>query len=123
MRVETKNTTIADNREKEFLEYTMVNKSIDPGIRKVVILLNRHGLKTTGSCEGGDGHAFDLPTVVLKDTGKVTADMIAGVLIGAGFAGFTVAHHRFYQDAPIPWELGAHNFVVEFWRSEKVESK
>ena len=36
---------------------------IDPGIRPVVSALLRDGIRTTESCEGGEGHSFPEPTV------------------------------------------------------------
>jgi len=36
---------------------------IDKGIRPVVELLNKYGFKTFESCEGGEGHCFNEPTV------------------------------------------------------------
>lgn len=36
---------------------------IDIGIRPAVELLLEHGFNTFESCEGGHGHAFDLPTI------------------------------------------------------------
>ena len=35
----------------------------DPGIRLYVGILLDNGLETIQSCEGGDGHAYELPTV------------------------------------------------------------
>lgn len=48
---------------------------IDAGIRFAVRLLHAHGFDTCQSCEGGDGHAYDVPTV----------DMIAGPSDATGF--------------------------------------
>jgi hypothetical protein len=36
---------------------------IDKGIRPAVEILLQYGFKTFESCEGGNGHAFDLPTI------------------------------------------------------------
>lgn len=36
---------------------------LDTKIRGVVILLNKYGFKTFESCDGGDGHCFDSPTI------------------------------------------------------------
>ncbi|MEE9178800.1 MAG: hypothetical protein V3U46_10270 [Acidimicrobiia bacterium] len=40
-------------------------KALDPGIRQVVVSLNDAGIQTAESCEGGEGHAYEKPTVVL----------------------------------------------------------
>lgn len=36
---------------------------LDIGITKAVRILRGHGVETYESCEGGDGHAYDRPTV------------------------------------------------------------
>ena len=41
----------------EFIE------GIDTGILPVVKVLNQHGFKTFESCEGGEGHCYNEPTV------------------------------------------------------------
>ena len=35
----------------------------DPGIRKVVEILREHDVETCQSCQGGDGHPYQYPTV------------------------------------------------------------
>jgi hypothetical protein len=40
---------------------------IDPGIRFAVRLLHAHGIPTCQSCEGGEGHAYDVPSVDLNE--------------------------------------------------------
>lgn len=39
---------------------------LDPRIAPVVMLLRQHDVHTISSCDGGDGHAFDRPTVVMR---------------------------------------------------------
>ena len=36
---------------------------VDEGIKKIVEILNKHGFDTWESCQGGQGHCFELPTV------------------------------------------------------------
>lgn len=36
---------------------------LDPGIADAVVALNRHGVETFESCQGGEGHAYPEPTV------------------------------------------------------------
>lgn len=36
---------------------------LDPGIKKAVMLLQKEGIGTFESCEGGKGHAFPEPTI------------------------------------------------------------
>jgi hypothetical protein len=38
---------------------------LDPGIAQVVKSFNDAGIQTAESCEGGEGHAYERPTVVL----------------------------------------------------------
>jgi len=50
----------------------MTNKipydEIDPGVREFVRELNDAGFVTFGSCQGGEGHAFDRPAVQIEAT-------------------------------------------------------
>jgi len=36
---------------------------LDPGIREAVLTLNSVGVETFESCQGGEGHAYPVPTV------------------------------------------------------------
>ena len=36
---------------------------LDPGIRPYVEILNRAGIETCQSCQGGDGHSYEFPTI------------------------------------------------------------
>ncbi len=40
-----------------------VDLPIDEEIREAVLVLRRGGVETFESCQGGDGHAFDAPTI------------------------------------------------------------
>src|SRR5438552_18075628 len=40
-----------------------VDLPLDPGIRRAVLVLRRGGIETFESCQGGNGHAFDAPTI------------------------------------------------------------
>lgn len=40
-------------------------KDLDPGIAQVVLSFNDAGIETAESCQGGEGHAYEWPTVVL----------------------------------------------------------
>jgi len=37
--------------------------NLDPGIKKAVKILVDEGIRTFESCEGGEGHVFDRPTI------------------------------------------------------------
>ena len=40
---------------------------LDAGIRYPVRLLHAHGIPTCQSCEGGEGHAYDLPSIDMTE--------------------------------------------------------
>ena len=40
-----------------------VDMPLDPGIRDAVLIMREAGVETFESCEGGVGHAFDVPTI------------------------------------------------------------
>ncbi len=48
----------------------MVERPLDAGIRDAVLVLQRHGVETFESCEGGDGHPFPEPTVRFHGDGS-----------------------------------------------------
>jgi hypothetical protein len=50
-----------------------VRAEIDPGIAPYVDLLRKHGVRTTESCQGGEGHGYDLPTI-LFDGGETAGE-------------------------------------------------
>lgn len=39
---------------------------LDPGIKKAVQILRKHGVETFESCEGGRGHAYPEPTIAFE---------------------------------------------------------
>lgn len=51
-------------------------RGLDPGIRFAVRVLHSAGIETCQSCQGGEGHAYDNPTI----------DLIAGADEARGFA-------------------------------------
>lgn len=56
-----------------------VDMEMDAGIRMAVLTLRSQGVETFESCQGGEGHAFDEPTI------KFSGDA------WAGFKAFAVA--------------------------------
>lgn len=74
--------------------------NLDNGISAVVIFLNRHGIKTFESCEGGDGHAFAEPTVRFFGDEFDLCEL----------NGFLVSEaHRVYRKAPYYDETDLNN--------------
>jgi hypothetical protein len=52
------------NRDDDLSAFApAVDLPLDPGIRDAVLILRRAGVETFESCEGGAGHAFDVPTI------------------------------------------------------------
>ncbi len=48
---------------------------LDARIRDVVLMLRDHGFNTFCSCEGGNGHSFERPTVQMEYDGLAMNDM------------------------------------------------
>lgn len=44
-------------------KFRAVDPPLDSGIFKAVVLLNKSGIETFESCEGGKGHAYAEPTI------------------------------------------------------------
>lgn len=59
-----------------------LDMALDPGIRSYVLALREGGVETFESCQGGEGHAFPVPTV--RFDGPVSA----------GFRAYAVACER-----------------------------
>lgn len=111
--------------------------SLDPGIRDVVVLLRENGFRTFTSCEGGEGHAFEKPTVRVALAGNTFAydnspvtvissevgDFLAYLernvvkcLVEGGYCGFYTKIVQSYQRSPEPWFPETYSFLeVEFW--------
>lgn len=47
---------------------TKTPEGIDPEIRPLVEHLNKHGIPTFTSCQGGDNHGFGIPTIGIPIT-------------------------------------------------------
>ena len=96
-------------------------KEIDPLIRPIVNLLNSNGYKTFGSCQGGAGHMFSLPTINIEKpdmTMKGRRDArvdLAGLLTGVGLTGFYIKQIAPYQTSA--WPKGKEFVQIEFWAS------
>ncbi len=71
--------------------------SLDPGIRFAVRVLHAHGIDTGQSCEGGDGHAYDYPTIDLNARGPQDAAGFAALAALAAY-GLPVRSVEFVWD-------------------------
>lgn len=99
-------------------------EGLDPGIADAVHLLRRYGVPTFASCEGGEGHSFQHPTIRIhtrytfryRGPALVRPETIARLLTSAGYAGFYIKRVDCYQNTAEPWKSETMSFFeVEFW--------
>lgn len=83
-------------------------EAIDGGIRFPLKVLHAAGLETCQSCQGGEDHSYDRPTI----------DMIWAGHNGAGFiaADALAAHGLRVQDVSIVWRIEHAVPVEAVWR-------
>jgi len=87
-------------------------EKLDPGIRPAVELLNRFGVETFESCEGGEGHSFPEPTVRFHgDAGE--GYRAVGILLSHGFP---VTELRRMWGVEDSWTLTGPYWEVVFLR-------
>ncbi len=88
---------------------------IDKGIRFAVRVLHSHGIETGQSCEGGDGHAYDHPTV----------DLAGGARYGDGFAAlhFLTLHGLSVETVELVWTVDRGLIADNFWRIVLTEAR
>ncbi len=79
---------------------------LDPLVVPLVRVLHDAGIPTSSSCQGGDGHMMDFPTVISR-VGHPTS--LQGLrfrcleaLLAAGWHGFTLEEVRLYQNKRKP---------------------
>lgn len=80
---------------------------LDDGIRFAVRVLHARGIETGQSCEGGDGHAYDHPTVDLL-----------GATPGAGFAALAALteYGLRVRDVALLWPVSKDLPGENYWR-------
>lgn len=89
---------------------------LDAGIREVVGLLMENNIDTFSSCEGGEGHAFDMPTVRMNfKNAEEDAKHVAAILIKNGYSGFYVSIHWAYSSTVVVPNETVSFIQVEFW--------
>ena len=92
-------------------------EDLDDGIRELVIALNRDGLTTSASCEGGEGHAFELPTVVFETSDlETTRREVSEWMTNHGVHGFTVNVKYLHQSSTTPEDYS--HVSVEIWSQD-----
>ena len=94
---------------------------LDPLIVPLVRLLNDAGIPTSGSCQGGAGHACRRATVICR-VGHDTALQglrfrCLNTLLEAGWSGFSLEEVRLYQNRRKPM-LDACLVRVVVWNLE-----
>ena len=96
----------------------MLTEELDPGIREVVIALNEAGFKTTASCQGRDGHSFQLPTVNFDPA--TDTDQLKKWLYKNTENGWTLSdvHYAFSEK-----RFERMYYQVEWWTSDEVMVK
>jgi hypothetical protein len=67
--------------------------ALDEGIRFAVRVLHAHGIETCQSCQGGDGHAYPVPTVDLLAATDATGFAALAYLHGFGLPVVSVSKH------------------------------
>lgn len=89
-------------------------QGIDPGIRFAVVVLHARGIETCQSCGGGDGHAYDHPTV----------DLPAGHGDNSGMAALTALYEYGLpvMDLSLVWGVTAGLPGPPVWRITFKES-
>lgn len=81
---------------------------LDPGIAPIVRVLRAHGVETFESCEGGDGHAYHVPTVAVHGGRPEAGWHALSVALTYGYEPTTVARvWRISESAPVEvaWHL------------------
>jgi|GEM_PF-1121333 len=92
-------------------------EKLDPGIRPAVELLNRFGVETFESCEGGEGHSFPEPTVRFHgDAGE--GYRAVGILLSHGFPVSELRRRWSIEDS---WTLTGPYWEVVFLRKLHTE--
>jgi hypothetical protein len=79
---------------------------LDPGIAEAVVILRDHGVETHQSCQGGEGHAYFVPTV----------DFQGGA--AAGYKAVSVArqHGLPVRSLQRVWNVQGDDIHEVFWR-------
>ena len=96
-------------------------KTLDPGIRALVVFLVFNRFRTFSSCQGGKRHAFEWPTVRMwadeRRSAEQTRQRVARSLFRAGVRGFTTRTHFCHAVNRRPTPTPADGIIeVEFFQ-------
>lgn len=102
-----------------------IDGKLDEYIAPVVNILRTEGINTFSSCEGGEGHCFEYPTVRISPRNpydmRPEIAKIAAILSKHGYNGYYIKSVYSYQDKPSPWLPRQMNFIeIEFWQVMEV---
>lgn len=97
-----------------------IRDPLDEGIKEVVELLRANDINTFTSCEGGEGHAFAMPTIRINPNPSKYMDEeeieISKILANADYGGYYLKLCHAYQNDVRPWDAGHQHFIeIEFW--------
>lgn len=85
-------------------------QDLDPGIRFAVRVLHARGFETCQSCQGGDGHSYDRPTVDLL------ARMVSSDSTGFGALHVLQEFGLPVRDVAMLWRIDRGLPYEYFWR-------
>lgn len=94
---------------------TPIDAPLDLGVVELVRDLRSMGYDTFSSCEGGEGHAFKYPTVLIQMSGQPSAMMngVSKLLLSRGYIGFKVKLVMTYHDNEKPFAYIEVEFTVD----------
>lgn len=97
----------AEARHRSLVESDTWYAGLDSGIRFPVRVLHAKGIHTGQSCEGGEGHSYDRPTIDLAGNGD-----------GAGFAACAALEEYGLRvrDVGLLWTVDRGLISDTFWR-------
>jgi len=80
---------------------------LDPGIRFAVRILHARGIETQQSCEGGEGHAYDHPSIDIQSSGRANGFAALAALEDYGLR---------VRDVALMWTVDKGRPSEQFWR-------
>jgi hypothetical protein len=96
------------------LERAGVLATLDPGVAPYVAALDAAGIETFESCQGGDGHAFPVPTIRFHGA---RGEGFRALAIALQNGPLPVASVRRYWDVNADGEPEGPHWEMTFWRS------
>jgi hypothetical protein len=93
-------------------------ETLDPRIAPLVIKLNEEGFITSGSCQGGENHLHELPTVIFEPQADLpkSRQKLKTWLLEQGISGFTIEEVYYYQNKENPEPYS--RLRLQFWNQD-----